>query len=34
MLINGREVEVDFKRAEEIQSRVNTVEQLPDNTKS
>lgn len=33
MIINGREVEVDFKRAAQIQDKVNKVEQLPDSAK-
>ena len=33
MIINGKEVEVDFRRAAQIQDRVNKVEQLPDNSK-
>jgi len=33
MLINGKDVEVDFRRAAQIQDRVNKVEQLPDNSK-
>jgi hypothetical protein len=34
MIINGKEVEVDFRRAAQIQDRVNKVEQLPDNSKT
>ena len=33
MLINGKEVEINFKKAAEIQNRVNLVNDLPDNTK-
>ena len=33
MIINGKDVEVDFRRAAQIQDRVNKVEQLPDNSK-
>lgn len=33
MIINGKEVEIDFRRAAQIQDRVNKVEQLPDNSK-
>jgi len=33
MLINGKEVEVDFRRASQIQDLVNRTEQLPDNSK-
>lgn len=33
MIINGKEVEVDFRRAAQIQDIVNKTEQLPDNSK-
>lgn len=33
MIINGKEVEVDFRRAAEIQNKVNKVSQLPDSAK-
>ena len=33
MLINGKEVEVDFRNAQKIQTKINTVEQLPDSAK-
>lgn len=33
MIINGKEVEVDFRKAAEIQQRVNKVSQLPDSAK-
>lgn len=33
MIINGKEVEVDFRRAAEIQNKVNKVAQLPDSAK-
>lgn len=33
MIINGKEVEVDFRKAAEIQDRVNKVNNLPDSTK-
>ena len=33
MIINGKEVEIDFRRAAQIQDKVNKVEQLPDNSK-
>ena len=33
MLINGKEVEVDFRRAAQIQDAVNKTSQLPDNSK-
>ena len=33
MIINGKEVEVDFRRAAQIQDKVNKIEQLPDNSK-
>lgn len=33
MIINGKEVEVDFRNAARIQDRVNQVDQLPDNAK-
>lgn len=33
MIINGKEVEVDFRKAAEIQDRVNKVKQLPDSAK-
>jgi len=34
MLINGKDVEINFKKASEIQSRVNLVQDLPDNVKT
>lgn len=34
MLINGKEVEVDFRRAEVVQDRINKIEQLPDSAKA
>lgn len=34
MIVNGKEVEINFKQASQIQDRVNNVEQLPDNAKS
>lgn len=33
MIINGKEVEVDFRRAAQIQDKVNKVPQLPDSAK-
>ena len=33
MIINGKDVEVNFKQAEIIQNKVNKVEQLPETTK-
>lgn len=33
MIINGKEVETNYRRAEEIQKKVNKVEQLPDTAK-
>ena len=33
MIINGKEVEIDFRRAAQIQDKINQVQQLPDNTK-
>lgn len=34
MLINGKDVEINYKKAAEIQSRVNLVQDLPDNVKT
>ena len=34
MIVNGKEVEINFKQASQIQDKVNNVEQLPDNAKS
>ena len=34
MLINGKEVEINFKKAAEIQTKVNQISQLPDNAKT
>lgn len=34
MLINGKDVEINYKKAAEIQSRVNLVQDLPDNIKT
>ncbi len=34
MIINGKEVDVSFKQASQIQDRVNKVEQIPDSAKT